>query len=254
MPNIVLPLVSGLAIRRHGRSVVLLVAAFSVLLGQVLFAGAVSGRLSWLILAGRFVFGLGSEVLGVITYDVITESFGQVQYFERATLLSLKRRPILTENSNFHLNAALATLLTFGRLGSASVFLLLQKVVQQLGMSVAVWVVTAATVAPILCGCAYLVLHSSLHGDAEALPSLSCITRVLPRRFWALVPICMLGYACVTHLQIGCGNSSSSGFMTATSFAPVALPRMSDSPHDPPLFSFFILFWKLQKANMTLLV
>lgn len=76
IPNIFLPLCAGFAVKKYGRSSVWLLASFCVLIGQGLFAVAVSAKIQWLLLLGRFVFGLGSEVLGVVAYDMLTVYFG----------------------------------------------------------------------------------------------------------------------------------------------------------------------------------
>ena len=94
---------------------------------------------------------------------------------------------------------ALATFLLFGRLGSATNFLVTQGLVQAVGIDLAIWIITLITVGVMSAGIVHCILH--FPDDDDQKPpihrSLTFAKRILPKRFWQLIAICILGYACV---------------------------------------------------------
>jgi MFS family permease len=74
-PNIVLPLLSGLAVQKYGARVVLLVTMALVCCGQAYYAMAVHSRSPVNMIVGRFLYGLGSEMSGAVIADLISQRF-----------------------------------------------------------------------------------------------------------------------------------------------------------------------------------
>lgn len=63
LPNLVFPIIGGMLIDRIGARVVLIITAMLCVLGQFVFSyGGLENSFA-IMLAGRFVFGLGAEVL-----------------------------------------------------------------------------------------------------------------------------------------------------------------------------------------------
>jgi hypothetical protein len=74
-PNIVLPLCSGAAVQRYGARGVLLITMGLVCGGQAYLAVAVQARSPVNMIVGRLMYGSGTEVLGVLTADLISQCF-----------------------------------------------------------------------------------------------------------------------------------------------------------------------------------
>jgi hypothetical protein len=97
------------------------------------------------------------------------------------------------------MSLALATLLAFGRLGSAANSLITQRLVQAVGVDLAIWIITFITVGIMSAGIVHCILH--FPDDDDNKPpirlSLTFAKRILPKRYWQLISICILGFACV---------------------------------------------------------
>ncbi|KAI8928738.1 major facilitator superfamily domain-containing protein [Entophlyctis helioformis] len=74
-PNIVLPWVGGLLADRYGLHAVLGGCVVLVVAGQLLVAVGVQTVDVWLLHSGRFVFGLGGEILGVLQSAITSRWF-----------------------------------------------------------------------------------------------------------------------------------------------------------------------------------
>lgn len=74
-PNVVLPLVGGLIIDKMGVRVGTFVFSSILILGQTIFMLGGYYEKYWLMMMGRFVFGLGGECLVVSQSTVISQWF-----------------------------------------------------------------------------------------------------------------------------------------------------------------------------------
>lgn len=74
-PNIILPLVGGLIIDKMGVRIGTFCFTFILIIGQGVFMLGCSLELYWLMLVGRFVYGLGGECLCVSQSVVISQWF-----------------------------------------------------------------------------------------------------------------------------------------------------------------------------------
>ncbi|KAI8608055.1 major facilitator superfamily domain-containing protein [Chytriomyces sp. MP71] len=75
LPNLIFPVLSGILIDRFGCGRVLLTFSGILLLGQTLFALGLAQRQTPLLLAGRFLLGLGGETVDVSVARVLTDWF-----------------------------------------------------------------------------------------------------------------------------------------------------------------------------------
>jgi MFS family permease len=65
LPNIILPFIGGVLLDSLSPTVMILCFSMLVCLGQALFTIGIGYKNFWLMLCGRFVFGLGAESLDV---------------------------------------------------------------------------------------------------------------------------------------------------------------------------------------------
>lgn len=72
IPNILLPFFAGPLLRQCGERRALLLTLSSVALGQIVVAYSIQMRMQWGMIAGRFLFGLGGEIISVRTYEILT--------------------------------------------------------------------------------------------------------------------------------------------------------------------------------------
>nr|KAJ3413944.1 hypothetical protein HK105_001932 [Polyrhizophydium stewartii] len=75
LPNVVLPLVAGVAVDRFSPSVMMLAFSAMVCTGQALFAMGVVARAFPIMAVGRFLFGVGGESLEVAAASIVTSWF-----------------------------------------------------------------------------------------------------------------------------------------------------------------------------------
>ncbi|KAG0304303.1 hypothetical protein BGZ98_005684 [Dissophora globulifera] len=74
-PNVVLPLLGGLLIDRLSASRMLILFSLCVFVGQGIFAIGVTVKSIWVMVLGRFVFGVGSGCLEVAQAKITTDWF-----------------------------------------------------------------------------------------------------------------------------------------------------------------------------------
>ncbi|KAG0203441.1 hypothetical protein BGX28_004268 [Mortierella sp. GBA30] len=75
LPNIVLPLFGGFLIDRLSASRMLILFSLCICLGQGSFAMGVSVKSIWIMVLGRFIFGIGGECLEVAQAKITTDWF-----------------------------------------------------------------------------------------------------------------------------------------------------------------------------------
>ncbi|KAI9345577.1 major facilitator superfamily domain-containing protein [Obelidium mucronatum] len=75
LPNIFFPVIGGLLVDRIGPGPMIIVFSALVLIGQVMFALALSSKNFALLLVGRTLFGLGGESLEVAVASILTDWF-----------------------------------------------------------------------------------------------------------------------------------------------------------------------------------
>jgi len=68
LPNIFIPLVCGCLIASVGTNKVMIITSFLVVIGQFVFFYGNLSKTFVLLLLGRFIFGIGREVLGIASY------------------------------------------------------------------------------------------------------------------------------------------------------------------------------------------
>jgi nitrate/nitrite transporter NarK len=204
-PNVVLVFIGGLVIDTYGSRRASLALATLVLVGQVVMLIGVLQHRYWLLLSGRFIFGMGGESLGVCQSIIVSRWFAG---HELATAFGLS--------------------LTVSRIGSILSFMLLPVVDQVAG------IVSAFAVGVIICAlsiCAALVYasielsveHKRAEGAAALQPtktrtrapagersprsrrsSLLQVARCLDLSFWLCAGISMVSYALVfSFIAIG---------------------------------------------------
>ena len=78
MPNFVLPCVSGIAVNRYGEKHILMLSLGAAVIGQLIFGAALQARSRSMLVFGRVMIGIGSEVPGVIVSDIVTRWFRYV--------------------------------------------------------------------------------------------------------------------------------------------------------------------------------
>ena len=74
-PNIILPLVGGLVIDKMGVRVGTFVFTLIMIIGQSIFMLGATYETFWVMILGRFVFGMGGECLFVCQSTVISQWF-----------------------------------------------------------------------------------------------------------------------------------------------------------------------------------
>lgn len=74
-PNTVLPLLSGPLVQRLGENYALLLTLTNVVVGQLIFAFAVSVQSQPGMILGRILFGLGGEIIGVLGTEITIRWF-----------------------------------------------------------------------------------------------------------------------------------------------------------------------------------
>ncbi len=75
LPNVILPYVGGILIRKLGNNLMFLIFALLITLGQFLFAYGCDAKSISLMLVGRVIFGLGGECIGVSLTGIIVKWF-----------------------------------------------------------------------------------------------------------------------------------------------------------------------------------
>jgi MFS family permease len=75
IPNFVLPCISGFAAQRYGEKRVLMLSIGIAVLGQIIFVAGLHGERRPILVFGRTLLGIGSEVPGVIASDIVTRWF-----------------------------------------------------------------------------------------------------------------------------------------------------------------------------------
>ncbi|KAG0376173.1 hypothetical protein BGX24_008166 [Mortierella sp. AD032] len=75
LPNIILPLLGGFLIDRLSASRMLVLFSLCICAGQVIFAVGVSVKSIWMMILGRFIFGIGGECLEVAQAKITTDWF-----------------------------------------------------------------------------------------------------------------------------------------------------------------------------------
>lgn len=74
-PNIILPFIGGILITKYGSSIMYFIFGIFILIGQIIFACGIFYNSIYLVLIGRFVFGLGGECLGLPQNSMIVKWF-----------------------------------------------------------------------------------------------------------------------------------------------------------------------------------
>jgi len=75
LPNVVLPLITGVLMIKFGARIVYLFLSFIVVFGQIIFSlGSFQSSFNLMIL-GRMVFGIGAESLNITQYTMIYKWF-----------------------------------------------------------------------------------------------------------------------------------------------------------------------------------
>jgi len=77
LPNIVLPLLNGYIVDRFGYKLMLIICAFLALGGHTMFCMGLNRDYFEIMLAGRFLFGVGSESMFVVQNIFLTKIFSQ---------------------------------------------------------------------------------------------------------------------------------------------------------------------------------
>lgn len=72
LPNTVLPLFGGILIDKIGVKISLIIFTTLLTLGQLIFAIGGSAESLWIMLLGRFVFGLGGECMTVSQSAIVS--------------------------------------------------------------------------------------------------------------------------------------------------------------------------------------
>lgn len=75
LPNIVVPLLGGILIDTKGPRIALLLSTFLCVLGHAIFGYGGFTNIWLVMLVGRFVFGLGGEVLHAAQNTIISRWF-----------------------------------------------------------------------------------------------------------------------------------------------------------------------------------
>ena len=75
LPNIILPFLNGYLVDKIGLKGVLFSLVLLVMLGQIIFAIAISKYMFYLMVFGRFIFGIGSESLFVVENILLIKYF-----------------------------------------------------------------------------------------------------------------------------------------------------------------------------------
>jgi len=78
-PNIILPFIGGILITKYGSKIMYLIFALIVLAGQIVFACGIFYDSIYIVLIGRFIFGLGGECLGLPQNSMIVKWFNKTQ-------------------------------------------------------------------------------------------------------------------------------------------------------------------------------
>jgi MFS family permease len=178
-PNILLPLVMGLAVDRCGSTALMCLLGACVCFGHLLFASGVNAA-SWpLMLSGRVLFGIGGESLQVAQNCLLFRWFrGKEVAF------------------------ALGLNLSIARSGSVLNDVLSPWAASQWGVAGATWLGVVFCIGSFLCntGCAYL---DRVEGERAGLPdasedqvTLKDILR-MPRLFWLLCAHCVILYCAI---------------------------------------------------------
>jgi MFS family permease len=178
-PNILLPLVMGLAVDRCGCTVLLCFLGACVVLGHVVFAAGL-GQASWpVMLCGRVLFGIGGESLQVAQNCLLFRWFrGKEVAFALGLNLSIAR-------SGSVLNDVLSP-------WTASKF----------GVVSATWLGVGMCLGSFVCnaGCAYLDrIEGRRAGLADATEDEVSVKEILrmPKLFWLLSAHCVILYCAI---------------------------------------------------------
>jgi MFS family permease len=74
-PNIIIPLIGGIAIDKYGARIVLMISAMFCVLGQIIFGLGGYDNAFTVMIIGRIVFGFGGEVLHASQNTLISNWF-----------------------------------------------------------------------------------------------------------------------------------------------------------------------------------
>ncbi|KAI8912871.1 major facilitator superfamily domain-containing protein [Entophlyctis helioformis] len=153
LPNIVLPLVGGILVDALSPSLMIAVFATMVCVGQLLFTLGVAYRQFGVMLAGRFLFGVGGESLEVASSSVITVWFGQSGLaFALGMNLASARSASATNDNVSPRIAAWVSRAVYGDEGG--------DVRRGLGTAEACWVGVGVTLLSLACGIGLNVMNT----------------------------------------------------------------------------------------------
>ncbi|KAL2915235.1 hypothetical protein HK105_205100 [Polyrhizophydium stewartii] len=138
-PNMLLPFFGGQMVDRFSPQSVLLVLSAAVCIGQTLFSLGVSLKSFGLMLAGRVLFGIGGESIGVVQSSITTSYF-----------------------RNKELAFALGLNLCISRLGSVVNSVLSPRIAASVDASAAVWAGSASCYVSLACA---VVLAGIIHAQ-----------------------------------------------------------------------------------------
>jgi len=201
IPNVILPLVLGMAVDRCGCRVLIVLLGLSVVLGHILFVAGVSTA-SWsMMLAGRALFGLGGESLQVAQNCLLFRWF---RGHEVAFALGLN--------------------LSVARAGSVLNDVVSPWAAQRWGVVGAMWLGAALCVGSFACNAASAVLDK-VEGQKAGVPessndenfTVSDIFR-MSKLYWLLASLCVIIYCGILPF-----NNIASAFFIETRFASLPL-------------------------------
>mmetsp|Transcript_50038 Transcript_50038/g.131850 ORF Transcript_50038/g.131850 Transcript_50038/m.131850 type:complete len:456 (+) Transcript_50038:107-1474(+) len=204
IPNVILPLVLGIAVDRCGCRALIVLLGLSVVLGHLLFTLGVSAS-SWpIMLAGRALFGLGGESLQVAQNCLLFRWF---RGHEVAFALGLN--------------------LSVARAGSVLNDVASPWAAQRWGVMGAMWLGALLCCGSFACNALSVVLDK-FEGQKAAMPesvndetvSLSDIFR-MPKLYWLLASLCVIIYCGILPF-----NNIASAFFVETRFSSM---RLSDA-------------------------
>ncbi|TVY48925.1 Major facilitator superfamily domain-containing protein [Lachnellula occidentalis] len=191
VPNFVLPCICSFAAQRYGEKRILMLTLGIAVLGQLVFAASLHEGMQPLMIPGRVLIGIGSEVPGVIANAIVTRWF----YDE-------------------HLTLALAMLLCISRLGSVATSVVIPRLTGAYSIPTATWISTiiALTVTS-SCAIYILIMGNAVSEKEEEKFPVPCYRESfsrLPGVFWLLSIICVATYGCLVPF-----NNSAQRFLAS---------------------------------------
>lgn len=75
LPNMILPLFGGILTDKYGDRFMSLIFCLLISLGQLIFAVGYFALRPWIMLTGRFIFGMGGESLNITMSTLIMKWF-----------------------------------------------------------------------------------------------------------------------------------------------------------------------------------